>query len=119
MNKHHGQRCPCCECSHHRNCILIYNPRWTCLMPKKINEILIGPINLNTNCIFKVKQSNQKSFKIVDKYVHPDFLTHLITLTVITPSFIIMKPGELLTSLCPLLIQDIDMNVIENNGKQM
>jgi hypothetical protein len=43
----------------------------------------------------------------------------LITLTVITPSFIIMKPGELLTSLCPLLIQDIDMNVIENNGKQM
>lgn len=118
MNSHHQRRnCPCCECGQHRECIPVLCPRWTCLMPKRLNEILVGPLHLRSDCILEVKESNQTSFKIVDKYIHPNFFTQMITLSVIVPSFLIIKPGELLASLCTVLIEDVDMNITENTGK--
>ena len=117
MNKHQLQNCPCGECRQHKECIVAVTPKWICLMPKKINKILIGPFSLRADCLFEVKDSNQTLFKIIDKYVHPDFLSHMITLSIMVPSFLIMKPGELLASLCVVLIEDIEMTVPDNNGK--
>jgi hypothetical protein len=70
-------------------------------MPNRINEILIGPLDpLQADCILEVKDFITKSFRILDKYVYPDFLTRMIKLTVITPLACVVKPGHLLASLC-------------------
>jgi hypothetical protein len=108
--RHHFQydTCTCCDCSAHTNCISVLNPRWTLLLPLKVNELLIGPIDsLQTDCIFEIKERHCNSFKIVKKYVYPNFLTRMITLTVITTTPHILKPGELVASLCTFKITDV------------
>jgi hypothetical protein len=100
MNKHR-ETCLCCQCTQHWQCIQVHNPRWIFLMPNRINEILIGPLDpLQADCILEVKDFITKSFRILDKYVYPDFLTRMIKLTVITPLACVVKPGHLLASLC-------------------
>ena len=70
-------------------------------MPNQINEIVIGPIfPLQTDGILKVEEFGKNPFKIVNKYVYPNFRTHMITLYVLTATPYIIKPGALLTSLC-------------------
>lgn len=89
-----------CHCLQNNNSIPVYNPRWICLMPNKINEIMIGPLGpLEADCFLEVKESPTNPFRIVNKYVYPNFLTHMITLSLITPTVYIIKPGDLLASL--------------------
>ena len=97
----HQEDCSCCRCLKHSKCIKILNPRWTCLMPNRINEIIIGPLDpLQADCLLEVKEKLENPFKIVNKYVYPNYLTRIITLTVISPTPFIIKPGYLLASFC-------------------
>jgi hypothetical protein len=76
-------------------------------MPNRINEILIGPLDpLQADCILEVKDSLTKSFRIVNKYVYPDFLPCMIKLAVVTPITYIVKPGHLLASLCSVTTEN-------------
>ncbi len=96
-----------CHCLQNNNSIPVYNPRWICLMPNKINEIMIGPLGpLEADCFLEVKESPTNPFRIVNKYVYPNFLTHMITLSLITPTVYIIKPGDLLASplLCRIVV---------------
>jgi hypothetical protein len=89
-----------CHCLQNNISIPVYNPRWICLMPNKINEIMIGPLGpLEADCFLEVKESPTNTFRIINKYVYPNFLTHMITLSLITPTADIIKPGDLLASL--------------------
>jgi hypothetical protein len=70
-------------------------------MPNRINEIIIGPLDpLQADCLLEVKEKLENPFKIVNKYVYPNYLTRIITLTVISPTPFIIKPGDLLASFC-------------------
>ena len=70
-------------------------------MPNKINEIVFGPLDpLQADCLLEVNESIKNPFRIVNKYVYPNFLTHMITLAVLTPTFYIIKPDAPLASLC-------------------
>jgi hypothetical protein len=70
-------------------------------MPNRINEIIIGPLDLlQADCILEVKENLKNTFRILNKYVYPTFPTRMITLTVITPTTYIIKPGDLLASFC-------------------
>ena len=99
----HKKCCTCCRCQQHGECITVYNPKRTCLIPNQINQIEIGPIvPIQTDCLLKVKESGLNPFEIVNKYVFPHSSTHMITLLVITasPYMYIIKPNALLASLC-------------------
>lgn len=87
-------------------------------MPNRINEIVIGPLEpLQDDCLLEVKDNFvKKPYRIVDKYVYPNFLTHMITLTVITPRLYIIKPGYLLASLCVITTKKI---FEESDGKNI
>ena len=77
-------------------------------MPQKINEILIGPLDrLQSDCLFEVKESKNNSFHILTQYAYPNFITGMITITIITPTPYIIKPGELLASMCPVTIENV------------
>ena len=115
MSKH-KETCLCCHCTQHWQCIPVNNPRWICLMPNRINEIVIGPLDpLQSDCLLEVKDSLTKSFRIVNKYVYPNFLTRMVKLAVITPIAHIIKPGHLLASLCPVTTENVLQNI---NGKK-
>jgi hypothetical protein len=115
MSKH-KETCLCCHCTQHWQCIPVNNPRWICLMPNRINEIVIGPLDpLQSDCLLEVKDSLTKSFRIVNKYVYPNFLTRMVKLAVITPIAHIIKPGHLLASLCPVTTENVLHNI---NGKR-
>ena len=104
----HDDACLCYECLNHNNCIPLLNPRWICLMPQKINEILIGPLDrLQSDCLFEVKESKNNSFHILTQYAYPNFITRMITIIIITPTPYIIKPGELLASMCPVTIENV------------
>jgi hypothetical protein len=77
-------------------------------MPQKINEILIGPLDrLQSDCLFEVIESKNNSFHILTQYAYPNFITGMITITIITPTPYIIKPGELLASMCPVTIENV------------
>jgi hypothetical protein len=84
-------------------------------MPNRINEIIIGPLDpLQADCLLEVKEKLENPFKIVNKYVYPNYLTRIITLTVISPTPFIIKPGDLLASFC---IVTTERALEEINGK--
>jgi hypothetical protein len=84
-------------------------------MPNKINEIVIGPLNpLQTDCILEVIESLNNPFRILNKYIFPNFLTHMVTLAVITPSPYILRPGDLVAKLCTVTTEQA---LGEINGK--
>jgi hypothetical protein len=104
----HDDACLCYECLNHNNCIPLLNPRWICLIPQKINEILIGPLDhLQADCLFEVKESKNNSFHILTQYAYPNFITGMITITIITPTPYVIKPGELLASMCTVTIENV------------
>jgi len=112
---HHKKECSCCTCLKHSKCIVLLQPKWTCLMSNKINVIVIGPLNpLQTGCILEVIESPNKPFRILNKYIFPNFLTRMATLTVITPSPYILKPGDLVAKLCTVTTEQV---LGEINGK--
>ena len=114
MSKH-METCLCCHCTQHWKCIPVHNPRWICLMPNRINEIVIGPLDpLQADCILEVKDSLSESFRIVNNYVYPNFLTRMVKLAVITPEAFIIKPGHLLASLCTVTTEKVFHEI---NGK--
>jgi hypothetical protein len=107
MIKTHDEFCPCCICSYHNTCLPLRNPRWVCLMAHRVNEIHIGPLNyLRSDCLLEIKENYRHPFRIVNKYIYPNFLTGLITLIIVANDPHIIKPGELLGSVCVLRIQD-------------
>jgi hypothetical protein len=100
--------CNCCDCTNHSSCPTILNPRWITLMPMKINEILIGPIHpLPGPCLYEIKELLCSNFTIVQKYIYPNFLTKMVTLSFVTKSPIILKPGEPLVNLCVVHFNDL------------
>jgi hypothetical protein len=54
-----------------------------------------------------VKESKNNSFHILTQYAYPNFITGMITITIITPTPYIIKPGELLASMCPVTIENV------------
>jgi hypothetical protein len=54
-----------------------------------------------------VKESKNNSFHILTQYAYPNFITRMITITIITPTPYIIKPGELLASMCPVTIENV------------
>ena len=115
---HHSDTCTCCQCLKHNKCISVHNPKWKCLMPNRINEIVFGPLNpLQADCILEVNESIKTPFKIINKYVYPTFLNQgMITLSILTPTCYIIKPGALLATLCTITTE----NVLEEiNGKKI
>jgi hypothetical protein len=88
-------------------------------MPNRINEIMIGPLDpLQTDCILEVKETLTNTFRIVNKYVYPTFPTRMITLAVITPATYIIKPGDLLASLC-IVTTEQALEEINGNKKNL
>jgi len=69
---------------------------------------------LQADCLLDVKENLKNTFKIVNKYVYPTSPTSIITLTVITPTTFIIKPGDLLASFC---IVTTERALEEINGK--
>ena len=120
----HKKTCLCCHCLKHLKCIAVHNPRWTCLMPNKINEIVIGPLNpLQADCILEMTNISSEKFQILNQYVYPNFLTHMITLMVLTPTPYIIKPGHLLGKLCTIttetLLKEINGNKLDFHYDQL
>ena len=104
----HSHNCKCCDCTEHNSCPTIKNPHWITVMPQKINEIVIGPIDpLPENCLYEIKELFSSQFTIVAKYVYPNFITKLITIPVVSKSPIILKPTEPLASLCIINLHDV------------
>jgi hypothetical protein len=54
-----------------------------------------------------VKESKNNSFHILTQYAYPNFITRMITIIIITPTPYIIKPGELLASMCPVTIENV------------
>lgn len=113
----HIETCQCCICMNHTNCVSIFNPKWICLMPKKINEIVIGPINyIQNDCYFEVTGYENNTFNILTKATYPNPATGMITLAVITSTYNIIRPGELLASMCTV---QIDESLKQYKGKTL
>jgi hypothetical protein len=114
MNKHR-KTCLCCQCTQHRRCIQVNNPQWICLLPDKINEIKVGPLDpLQADGILALAEMRANSFLILNKYVYPDYLTGMIKLCVITSTPYIVEPGQPLASLCHVTTKDVFNEI---NGK--
>lgn len=86
-------------------------------MPKKINEIVIGPINyIQNDCYFEVTGYENNTFNILTKATYPNPATGMITLAVITSTYNIIRPGELLASMCTV---QIDESLKQYKGKTL
>ena len=110
MNKHRetGLCCFCCQSTQHKQCIQVNNPQWICLMPDKINEITVGPLDpLQADGILALVEKQSNSFLILNKYVYPDYLTGMIKLCVITSTPYIVDPGQPLASLFHVTTKDV------------
>lgn len=106
-NSQNHIKCNCCSCTDHSSCPTIVNPRWVNLLPEKINELIWGPVEiLPPHCIYEIKEVIGSEFKIVNRYVYPNYITKMITLPLLTKSTQLLHPGQPLAALCIVHIND-------------
>jgi len=92
--------CKCCTCWGHEFCKIILNPSRRTLIPNSINEIIIGPDYIDFDLVYELKDSQvQKRFKILNTHFYPDE-KNMLRLFVVSSIPVILKPGEVLATLC-------------------